>query len=141
MKNTTNIGNIGYSKVLSKFIELEIPVYTPFAEGYIADLIADFGGKLNKIQIKTTKNLYKNSIIWKLTRQEGFHGNRKLYTENEIDYFALYCIESDTLCLIPFSETNKKSSIAFRLDNYEGRKLKTMNFVSDYKFENIINRS
>ena len=60
MKNTSNIGNIGQVKVIAKFVELGIPVFTPFGEGYTTDLIADFNGKLNKIQIKTTENLHDN---------------------------------------------------------------------------------
>ena len=51
MTNTTNLGNIGQAYVIAKFVELGIPVYTPIGEGYPTDLIADFKGKLNKIQI------------------------------------------------------------------------------------------
>ena len=91
MRNTTNIGNIGYAKVLSKFVQLEVPVYTPFAEGYVADLIAEFGGKLNKIQIKTTEKVHDGDYMkWKITRQEGYHGNKIQYTADEVDYFAVY---------------------------------------------------
>ena len=62
-KNTSAIGNIGQAKVLSKFVELGIPVYTPFGEGYTVDLIAEFNGKLNRIQIKTTENIHDNSYM------------------------------------------------------------------------------
>ena len=52
MKNTSNIGNVGQAYVIAKFIELGIPTYLPIGEGYPTDLIADFNGKLNKIQCK-----------------------------------------------------------------------------------------
>ena len=46
-----------------------IPVYTPFAEGYTADLISDFNGKLNRIQIKTTEKVQEGDWMkWKITR-------------------------------------------------------------------------
>ena len=48
--NTKSIGNICEAKVLCKFIELGIPVYVPFGDNEEADLIAEFNGKLNKIQ-------------------------------------------------------------------------------------------
>lgn len=136
--NTTNIGNIGYAKVLSKFVELGIPIYVPFGEGYTADLIAQFGGKLNKIQIKTTQKIHNGECIkWKITKQEGYHGNQKSYTEDEVDYFALYCIEADVLCLVPFDRAPKAEMI-IRLDSYTGTKTKIMKFVSDFLFEKVI---
>ena len=137
--NTSCIGNIGQVKTLSKFVELGIPVYTPFGEGYTADLIADFNGKLNRIQIKTTEKLHEDYMLFRITRQDGFHGSKKKYTEDEIDYFSLYCVETDILCLVPISEA-KTESLTIRLDSYEGIRSKVMKFVSQYKFENIINK-
>ena len=137
-RNTSAIGNIGQVKTLSKFVELGIPVFTPFGEGYTSDLIADFNGKLNRIQVKTTENLHDDSfMIWKITRQAGYHGDRKKYTEDEVDYFALYCVETNILCLVPY-ENAKTNEVTIRLDSYEGVRTKVMKFVSEYKFENFI---
>lgn len=138
MKNTTNIGNIGQAKVVAEFVRLGVPVYTPFGEGYTADLIADFNGKLNRIQIKTTENLHDDSyMVWKLMKQQGYHGNKVKYTSEEVDYFAVYCIETDILCLVPY-ENAKTNELTIRLDSYEGTRTKVMKFVSEYKFENFI---
>lgn len=138
MRNTTNIGNIGQAKTVAKFVELGVPVYTPFGEGYTADLIADFNGKLNRIQIKTTENLHDDSyMIWKLMKQQGYHGNKVKYTADEVDYFAVYCVETDILCLVPY-ENAKTNELTIRLDSYEGTRTKVMKFVSEYKFENFI---
>lgn len=138
MKNTSNIGNVGQAYVIAKFIELGIPVYLPMGEGYPTDLIADFNGKLNKIQIKTTESLHDGDYMtWKLTHQEGYHGNRIKYSNQEVDYFALYCIETKILCLVPFEQA-QTNTISIRLDSYQGKRLKTMRFVSEYQFESFI---
>ena len=50
---TKQLGNIGEAKALSKFVEMNIPVYVAFGDNEKADLIAEFNGKLNKIQVKT----------------------------------------------------------------------------------------
>lgn len=135
MKNTSAIGNIGQAKVVAKFVELGVPVYSPFGEGYITD----FNGKLNRIQIKTTENLHDDSyMVWKITHQEGYHGKRIKYTNDEVDYFAVYCIETDVLCLVPY-ENAQTNELTIRLDNYEGTRTKVMKFVSEYRFENFIN--
>ena len=52
---TKQLGNIGEAKALAKFVELQIPVYIPFRDNEKSDLIADFNGKLNKIQVKTSE--------------------------------------------------------------------------------------
>ena len=138
MKNTTNIGNIGQATIINKFISLGVPVFIPFGEGYRADVIADFNGKLNKIQIKTTEIVHDASyMVWNLSHQERFHGHHVKYKSDEVDYFALFCIENSVMCLIPFSESLGRR-IQIRLDTYKGIRLKTMHFVSDYKFETII---
>ena len=137
-RNTSALGNIGQVKTLSKFVELGVPVFTPFGEGYTADLIADFNGKLNRIQVKTTESLHDDTyMLWKITRQNGFHGDKKKYTKEEVDYFALYCIETDILCLVPI-EKAQTYEVTIRLDSYEGVRTKVMKFVSEYKFENFI---
>lgn len=138
MTNTTNLGNIGQAYVIAKFVELGIPVYTPVGEGYPTDLIADFKGKLNKIQIKTTETLHDDSyMVWKITHQQGYHGKRIKYTNQEVDYFALYCIKTKSLYLVPYEKANTNELI-IRLDSYKGTRTKTMKFESDYRFENFV---
>lgn len=138
--NTSQLGNIGEVRVLSEFVKLGIPCYLPYGDGNKCDLIADFNGKLNKIQIKTTEKLNINGAMeWKVTRQEGFHGNRVQYNKEDIDYFAFYCIETDIVCLVPFDENFPSTTLSIRMDNYVGNRLKTMRFVKDYQISNFIN--
>lgn len=135
-------GNFGEVRVLSEFVKLGIQCYLPYGDGSGVDLIADFGGKLNRIQVKTTEGLNKaGAMEWKTTRQEGYHGNRVTYGLGEIDYFAFYCIETDIVCLVPFDENFPVSTLSIRLDDYAGKRLSTMRFASDYSVANIVARS
>lgn len=137
--NSSQLGNIGESRVLSEFLKLGIPCYIPFGDGNTADLIAQFNNKLNRIQVKTTKSLNSSGAMeWKVTRQEGYHGNRVQYNVEDIDYFAFYCLETDIVCLVPFDENFPKSTISIRLDTYEGNRLSTMRFVKDYQISKFI---
>ena len=52
MKNTKTIGDIGESAIIAEFLYFGIPVYLPFGDNNAADLIADFNGKLQKVQVK-----------------------------------------------------------------------------------------
>ena len=63
---TKRIGNIGEAKTLAKFVELGIPVYIPFGDNEKVDLIAEFKGKLNKLQIKTSIKAENGKMIFSL---------------------------------------------------------------------------
>lgn len=140
--NSSQLGNIGEARVLSEFVKAGVTCYLPYGDGSTADLIADFNGKLNRIQVKTSSNLNKaGAMEWKITRQEGFHGNRIGYSHDKIDYFAFYCLETDIVCLVPYTDDFPKTTFSIRLDDYEGQRLKTMRFASDFSIPKIINTS
>lgn len=132
-------GNLGEVRVLSEFVKLGVQCYLPYGDGSGVDLIADFGGKLNRIQVKTSEHLNRaGAMEWSVTRQEGYHGNRAIYSTDDIDYFAFYCIETDIVCLVPFDENFPASTLSIRLDDYTGKRLSTMRFASDFSVEKII---
>ena len=88
---TKQIGNIGEAKVLSEFVRLGVPVYLPFGDNEKADLIADFNGKLNRIQVKTSQKIIDGdkvrfSLVSSTVHRQN--GVKHIYTEDEIDYFA-----------------------------------------------------
>ena len=133
-------GNLGEVRVLSEFVKLGIQCYLPYGDGSTVDLIANFNGKLNRIQIKTIEHLNKSGAMeWKITRQDGYHGNRISYSLDDIDYFAFYCIETDIVCLIPYDKDFPSTTISVRLDSFTGKRLNTMRFASDFTIEKIVN--
>lgn len=133
--STDRLGNIGESKTLSKFVELQIPVYIPFGGKERADLIAEFNGRLNKIQVKTSEFSKNEKIVFKLTTSSR-SGKRHTYSSNEIDYFALYNFQEDILILIPFSEVEGKTSVTFRISSNITENNKILNW-QDFLFEKI----
>ena len=136
--NTSQLGNIGESRVLCEFVKNEIPCFLPYGDGNTVDLVAYFHNRLNKIQIKTTeKRNSSGAMEWKVSHQEGFHGNRVSYSLDDIDYFAFYCLETDTVCLVPFDKDFPKSTLSIRPDDYKGRHIAGMRFASDYSIKTI----
>ena len=132
--NSKRIGNIGEAKALAKFVELGIPVYIPFGDNESADLVAEFNGKLNKIQCKTTAAIDERSIItWNLRSTVVTTSSRyriHKYTQDEVDYFVLYHSVLDLLLMIPFSELNNRTTISF---TYPFRKVKTASNQKNYE--------
>ena len=58
MVNTKRYGNIGEAMAISLFVKHGIPIAIPFGDNEKYDLIAEFNGKLNKIQVKTSITVY-----------------------------------------------------------------------------------
>ena len=137
--NSKRIGNIGEAKVLAKFVEMGIPIYIPFGDDEKADLIAEFDGKLNKIQVKTSIKSKNGCSIFDLTSSTAHrtNGERRKYLNSEIDYFALYSLDRDKIYLMKVPD-NPMSAITIRfVDTKSGMKSR-VNYESDFLIENVL---
>lgn len=138
--NTKRLGNIGEVKAISKFVEMQIPVYLPFGDIEKADLIAEFNGKLNKIQVKTSESFENNSFQVDLTSStiRKHLDYRHKYTSDEIDYFVIYNLQSDILLIFPIKDLEGRSTIKLNIPFKSSRNQHTAFNWEDYTFEKII---
>lgn len=136
--DTKGIGNIGEAKVLCKFVELGIPVYLPFGDNERSDLIAEFNGKLNRIQVKTSIKAENGKMVFDLTSSTAHRSNgvKHKYTDSEIDFFACYNIARDKIFLVPVDEP--RSAITIRYEKPKNNQTLGINFEDDYLIENIL---
>lgn len=138
--NSKRIGNIGEVKALSKFVELGIPVYIQFGDNETADLVADFNGKLNKIQVKTSSKAEDGKMEFQVASATSFSRTGDTvhkYTEFEVDYFVLYNIQRDKIFIVPFEECSSRTfTIRYELPK-NGQKI-GIHMEEDYSFEKYI---
>ena len=137
--NSKRIGNIGEAKVLAKFVEMGIPIYIPFGDDEKADLIAEFDGKLNKIQVKTSIKSKNGCSIFDLTSSTAHrtNGERRKYLNSEIDYFALYSLDRDKIYLMKVPD-NPLSAITIRFEDTKSGMKSRVNYESDFLIENVL---
>ena len=138
--NTKRLGNIGEIKTIAKLVEMQIPVYQAFGDIEKADLVAEFNGKLNKIQVKTSEVFENGSFIVDLTsstiRKKLDYKHK--YSSNEIDYFAIYNLQSDILLLLPIEEFEERTSVRINIPYKPSHnQYKAVNW-EDYTFDKII---
>lgn len=139
--NSKDKGNIGESLALAEFVKRNIIVSIPFGDNARYDLIADFNGKLNKIQVKyCNQKISENNSISCPCSSSLNHTTNKIKTtyENDIDYFVFYLAEWDKILLVPIEAIGDKKGITFRLDkpkNNQGN----CNLVENYTFDKILN--
>ena len=140
---TKLIGNIGEAKVLSEFVRLGIPVYLPFGDNEKADLIAEFNGKLNKIQVKSSQKIMEDKVKFSLVSSTTHRQNgvKHIYTENEIDYFALYNLERDKVYLISINEEGlPKNEVTIHFNPPKSKNQFKTFLEEDYLIEKVLNR-
>jgi len=135
MKNTKLIGNIGEAKALSKFVELEIPVLLPFGDNERYDMVIDLKGKFYRIQVKTTEKITSGCI--KFSAYQSYKSYTRYYTNDEIDYFILYCIPLDKLYMMAIKDITA-NDILLRIEPVKNNQKKLIKYAIDYELDIII---
>lgn len=126
---------------ISSFVKYGIPIYIPFGDNERADLIAEFNGKLNKIQVKTSVSAKDGKVSFDLTSSTMHRRNgvKHKYTKDEIDYFYCYNIEREKGYLIEVSDY-PISAISIRYLKPKNNQEANINFECDYLFDNVIKK-
>ena len=144
INTTKRLGIIGEIATIKKFVDRSIPVYLPYGDTEAADVIADFDGKLQRIQVKSTcsapdDNSFVNFTIY----NSGYRiengrviGVKKPYTKEEVDYFSLYDYNSDRVFLLKNNED--RTSIAIRYTGCNGERYSTSHMADDYDFDTVM---
>ena len=137
--NSKDIGNIGEARVIYKFVEMGIPVFTPFGDNEACDLIADFKKRLNRIQVKTSEKISKGVVKFELSKTGIRSGKTysSFYKENEVDYFACYNIEADSLSLIPFY-LSPRTQISIRIEPPKNNQHSGIWMLKEWTFEKTV---
>ena len=135
-------GNIGEAIILAEFVKRGVQCSIPFGDTARYDLIAEFGGKLNKIQVKYCNQITENNSVTCPCASSTNHTTNKHYTtyENDVDYIACYIVPMDKSILVPIKEIGKQKSITIRLAPPNNNQ-KNVRYIEAYSFEKVLNQS
>lgn len=120
----TKQGNAGLGIAIGQFSSNGYTVLIPLTDSQEYDIVVDIGGKLTKIQVKTTLNKSKYSFIVELRTKGGNKsgtGKTKLIDARNIDYLFIVDLDGNKY-LIPSKTINGMSSISLG-KKYEQYKL------------------
>lgn len=134
-------GNIGESIVLAEFIKRGIQVSIPFGDNARYDLIADFNGKLNRIQIKYCGNYNEINQSWicpcASSTNHTTNKHRTTY-ENDVDYMAFYLAQIDTVLLVSITELIGKKTITFRNTKPKNNQSEKVHWIENYLIDKTL---
>jgi hypothetical protein len=93
-----------------------IDVYRPVAEGGRYDMIFDLVGDLVRVQCKWASR-YGDVLVARCYRARRNRDGlvRRLYTREELDAYALYCLELDRCFFVPMAHAEGMQEIRLRL--------------------------
>lgn len=131
--SSKQLGNIGELKTALEFAKFGIPIYFPFGDNESADLLAEFNGKLNRIQVKSTTSNNGSFVTFSL--KSSMRGYDHRYTKEEVDYFTLYDAIADKLYLIPFTT---KQNLSLRITQPKNNQKARILFATDFLIENVL---
>lgn len=92
--NYTHAGDVGELEALVAFTRAGFDVSKPLTSNTKYDLIADYDGKLFKVQVKTITSEEEDTgrLIFALRTTEGNHGVSRPYTTEDADVIFIHCI-------------------------------------------------
>lgn len=102
-------------------------------------MIAEFNGKLNRIQVKTANEENNGSIKCYCRSSKNHTTNKSLDTyEQDVDYFVFYNQTRDIIALVPIEEINSCKAISLRIEPTKNGQINGIRFFEDYSFDKIL---
>jgi hypothetical protein len=137
--NSKTKGNISEAKALFEFQKRNIPVCLPWGDNERYDMIAEFNGKLNRIQVKTANEEVNGSIRCYCRSSKNHTTNKSLDTyEKDVDYFVFYNQTRDIIALVPIEEIGSCKIISLRIEPTKNGQIEGIRFFKDYSFDKIL---
>lgn len=134
---TKRIGDIGESAITTEFLKYDIDILFPFGDNAPYDMVICINNIFYKIQIKTAEFEFDNKMTFYINKTNPFKMSRFTYKSNEVDYFALYCIETGWCGLISFEDANNQKNVSFH-NAPANNQIKKIRLSKDYEFSKKI---
>src|SRR5687767_5547320 len=104
--------------IMLALTEAGYELLVPFGENTRYDLEIDDGVRLARVQCKTGR-LRNGAVIFSACSSYAHHPNPRMVTRSylgEIDYFAVFCIETERSYLIPIEDAQIRRRGRLRVD-------------------------
>jgi len=134
--NSKMKGQLSEARALYEFQKYNIPVCVPWGDNERYDLVAEFDGKFNRIQVKTCNEEENGAIICYARSSTNHTTNKNLSTyENDVDYFVFVNQTYDLVALVPIKEIGNQKTIRLRIEPPKSNNGKQVHYFQDFSFE------
>lgn len=145
-------GKIGELATAQKFANHGYNIFVPLVDISGVDMIVEKDDGLKKIQVKTSSqssgddqrstefSLYTNAMCIK---QGKATNNKKIYSTDQVDYFALYSEIDKDVYLLENDGKTKSITIRNSIDpsnlTTKGKNLERLHMAEDYQIDKVLN--
>jgi hypothetical protein len=116
-----------------------LAVLVPFGENTRYDLVIDDGKSLGRVQCKTGR-LRQGAVRFAVCSTYGHHRNpqtaRRPYL-GQVDYFAVYCPETEGVYLVPIDDVPVRVQAALRVDSARNNQTRYVRLAADYRIASL----
>ncbi len=139
MEHPKAIGDRTTLAVMAALQRLGYGLYMPLGENTRCDLIMESRGELVRIQCKTGR-LRKGAVAFSLCSNYGHHRNpetRHRPYQGQIDFFAVYCPETNGVYLVPITDVPGSRQARLRVDPPRNQQRKRIRFAARYEIARV----
>jgi PD-(D/E)XK endonuclease len=139
MEHPKTIGDRTTTAVMLALQEIGYAVLVPFGENTRYDLVIDDGVSLMRVQCKTGR-LRLGSVIFRTCSSYGHHPNPKILRRHyggQIDFFGVYCPETEGVYLIPIEHVPNEASAALRVLPTRNRQRHKIRWAAEYEIAEV----
>ena len=134
--------DIGDRTVLAVMLALQATghdVLVPFGENTRYDLVIDDGAKMARVQCKTGR-LRKGAVLWSMCSNYGHQKNPRVVHrdyQGEVDYFGVFCPETQGVYLIPISDVPMRRQGSLRVTPSRNNQQKFIRGARQYEIGRV----
>lgn len=110
--NRKRSGEISELAFMYRTAALGFNVSKPYGDSSRYDFIVEYRGRLSKVQVKSTAQLFPTGGYY-LNVQRRVKGGTFPYTADEVDFFAAHIVPLDTWYIFPLSVVGAKYYLLF----------------------------
>jgi hypothetical protein len=114
-------------------------VSLPFGENARYDLVIDDGERLCRVQCKTGR-LRMGTVVFATCSSYAHHPNPKIVQRDyhgQVDYFGVYCSETEGVYLIPIADVPAHRSACLRVLPTRNRQRRRIRWAADYEIAGV----
>jgi antitoxin (DNA-binding transcriptional repressor) of toxin-antitoxin stability system len=139
--NSNVKGAVAEQAIVLAATKLGVPVLRPVAEHGRTDLALEIGGDLFRVQVKWGRLSPARDVVIVALRTSRCttRGHvRRMYSEGEVDLFAVYCGDLDRAFLLPAAQFLGRQYIHLRLTPARNRRHACINLADDFTFAGAV---
>ena len=139
MEHPKFVGDRTALAVMLALHEARIPFLMPLGENTRYDLVIELNSDLARVQCKSGR-LRGGGVVFATCSWYGHHPNPKAISRTysgEVDFFAVYCRDTQGVYLIPIAAVPTRSYAKLRVDPPRNNQRRGIRFAADYEIAKV----